>query len=575
MLSATYSPDDNKLRLYSDVRLGADTYARVKAAGFRWAPKQELFVAPAWTPEREDLLLELCGSIDDEDTSLVERAQERAERFEGHSARRAKDAERAHAAVERIADGIPLGQPILVGHHSEKRARKDAEKIESGMRRAVKMWETSQYWLARAEGALRHAKYKERPGVRARRIKTIEADKRKHERSKADLEYCLRFWRGEMKHKDGTPFTVTHENALAFCNVMDQGGLVLADGSHEWSAWSALNANRATVEYVQEQRLTMLPQRVAHHERWIAHCENRLAYERAMLDEAGGTAADRTKPEKGGACKCWASPGHGRGWSYIKKVNKVSVTVEDNWGNGGQNFTRTIPLDKLSALMSKADVDAARSQGAPHFVESSYKNGFFLAVDATREPKPAPQPAAETPFDAMKETLEAGIQVVSAPRLFPTPPQLADLVAWLAEIQNGMHVLEPSAGTGSLLKAVRALQPDCLIIAIEINPSLAEACRPLADGVTCGDFLTWNEQASRTFDRIVMNPPFAGGSDIKHVEHALTFLRPGGRLVAVVANGPRQRDKLMPLAASWHDLPEDAFKEQGTSVRAAVLVIER
>ena len=35
-----------------------------------------------WTPEREDLLLELCGEIEDEDTTLIERAEARAERFE-------------------------------------------------------------------------------------------------------------------------------------------------------------------------------------------------------------------------------------------------------------------------------------------------------------------------------------------------------------------------------------------------------------------------------------------------------------------------------------------------------------
>ena len=37
-LSATYSPDDNKLRLYSATRLDKETYERVKDAGFRWAP---------------------------------------------------------------------------------------------------------------------------------------------------------------------------------------------------------------------------------------------------------------------------------------------------------------------------------------------------------------------------------------------------------------------------------------------------------------------------------------------------------------------------------------------------------
>ncbi len=47
MNTATYSPEDNKLRLYPSCRLDSETYARVKAAGFRWAPKQELFVAPA------------------------------------------------------------------------------------------------------------------------------------------------------------------------------------------------------------------------------------------------------------------------------------------------------------------------------------------------------------------------------------------------------------------------------------------------------------------------------------------------------------------------------------------------
>ena len=78
---ATYSPEDNKLRLYPDYRLDKEDYLKVKAAGFIWAPRQELFVAPAWSPSREDFLLKMCGEIGDEDTSLTERAEERAERI--------------------------------------------------------------------------------------------------------------------------------------------------------------------------------------------------------------------------------------------------------------------------------------------------------------------------------------------------------------------------------------------------------------------------------------------------------------------------------------------------------------
>lgn len=181
--TATYSPEDNKLRLYASERLDADLYKRVRDAGFIWAPKQELFVAPMWTPFRAALLEELAGEIGDEQTTLASRAEERAERFSGYTESRTRDAEQAARTVESISSGIPLGQPILVGHHSERRARKDQERIENGMRKAVKMWETAEYWKDRAAGVIRHANYKDRPQVRIRRIKGLQADLRRQERS--------------------------------------------------------------------------------------------------------------------------------------------------------------------------------------------------------------------------------------------------------------------------------------------------------------------------------------------------------------------------------------------------------
>lgn len=108
--SATYSPEDNKLRLYAAHRLDAEDYAKVKAAGFKWAPKQELFVAPKWTPEREDLLLEMCGEIGDEDYSPEERAADRAERFSNY-----RDKRRAEAGG--LADRFDAG-PSAFGHQS-------------------------------------------------------------------------------------------------------------------------------------------------------------------------------------------------------------------------------------------------------------------------------------------------------------------------------------------------------------------------------------------------------------------------------------------------------------------------
>ena len=150
---ASYDCSDDKIRIRASSRLDAETYARVKAAGFGWAPKQDLFYA-VWNPSREDLALELAGDIEDEETSLEERAAQRAERFSEYESHRARDAEQARKSVSAIADGIRLGQPILVGHHSERHDRKDAEKIESGMRKATKLWDTSQYWQDRAASAI-------------------------------------------------------------------------------------------------------------------------------------------------------------------------------------------------------------------------------------------------------------------------------------------------------------------------------------------------------------------------------------------------------------------------------------
>jgi hypothetical protein len=389
--TATYSPDDNKLRLYASTRLSPDDYARVKAAGFRWAPQQDLFVAPMWTPGREDLLLELAGEIGDEDTSLADRANERAERFDRYHDRRLSDAERTHASVSAIANGIPLGQPILVGHHSERRARRDVDRIRRGTVKAVQLWRTSEYWTRRAAGAVRHAKYKERPDVRARRIKTVEAAARKAGRALAESDaFAARWRRLDDPHTDGRDCDDELRRRRAEWLADHDHGYYAAQHTHSsgyvgpYSYAEALRDPSITPAMVRAVALANHARLRADTERWLEHYANRLAYERAMLADAGGTVTDRTAPQVGGACRCWASPRGG--WSYITRVNRVSVTVLDNCGNGGANFTRTIAFDKLTAVMSEAAVAEARAQGSLY--ETADRTGFHLTSDAacTRPP---------------------------------------------------------------------------------------------------------------------------------------------------------------------------------------------
>lgn len=70
-------------------------------------------------------------------TTRRERLERRAEQRRAWAEKAEARSDAAHDRVHQIADGIPFGQPILVGHHSERGARRDQARMESGMRTAV------------------------------------------------------------------------------------------------------------------------------------------------------------------------------------------------------------------------------------------------------------------------------------------------------------------------------------------------------------------------------------------------------------------------------------------------------
>lgn len=75
-----------------------------------------------------------------------EKLEARKERLEARARKaRAESASREKTA-RTIMDGIPLGQPILVGHHSERRARKDRERIHTNLKKAWDAAERAAYY---------------------------------------------------------------------------------------------------------------------------------------------------------------------------------------------------------------------------------------------------------------------------------------------------------------------------------------------------------------------------------------------------------------------------------------------
>lgn len=116
----------------------------------------------------------------------VERAEERADRFADYAGNAADRSQAAYEGVRRIGDGIPFGQPILVGHHSERRARRDIERMDAGMRRSVQEGDKANHWAGRAAAAGAYAEFRNAPGRTLRRIAKLEADLRRVERRLAD-----------------------------------------------------------------------------------------------------------------------------------------------------------------------------------------------------------------------------------------------------------------------------------------------------------------------------------------------------------------------------------------------------
>ncbi len=365
--TATYDPNENKLRLYATRRLDPDLYQAARDLGFRWAPKQECFICPAWSPAAEDFLLTLCDEIDDEDTTPEERATARAERFEGYAEHREADASAAHTKVHQILDHIPLGQPILVGHHSERRSRADQQRIHDGTQKAVDNWNRSAYWTHRAERAIAHAQYKQRPDVRARRIKTLEKDLRRWKQRQLEAQSFLVRWQDLEPYDQEQALRIANHDHLHHC-------FPLADYPREppvsqyegsMSLWSALDSGIITAAQAADIAIPSHDAMIDYAERWIQHLEHRLTYERAMLEADGGILADQTTPQVGGAVSCWVQGGK---WIPILKVNKVSVTVQDNHGNGGRDFTRTIPFDQLKGIKTPTEWQALCAAAQPQEV---------------------------------------------------------------------------------------------------------------------------------------------------------------------------------------------------------------
>jgi hypothetical protein len=177
---------------------------------------------------------------------------------------------------------------------------------------------------------------------------------------------------------------------------------------------------------------------------------------------------------------------------------------------------------------------------------------------------------------------------------FATPEPLGYKMTEWANLKPGDSVLEPSAGHGAI---ARFFPSDTKNVAIEPSTELAPRVKMAMNG---GEVLTHsfeNYYVGNKFNAVVMNPPFGSGGKtaIDHVAKAFRHLKDGGRLVAVIPDGPSANKHLEKwlygnetaenkqeragepdaMLIKTISLPDVTFERAGTKVKTKVIIIDK
>jgi hypothetical protein len=454
--TVTYSPDDDKLRLYVG-RVPRDEYERLRAAGFVSTPKQDCDFVATWTPGREDLAseyLEDGEDIGDEDYTPEDRAADKAERFEGYRDNRRSD---AHG----FADAYDAG-PSAFGHQNRGRAERQAKRHERKRGHALGQWSKAEYWQHRTEAVIRHALHRYSPVVRRGRILRLEAEQRKHEAGRQAYATRYAAWQRIATMDGADELLPLNEVGYADCGKMNAAQrlayTIAGDGRSWWSVYhpSSEEANEEArrvwkhgfgaydlltkTEFIGKAFERLTPRQVAelylaknprpdtpdtYDARWSAHYELRLAYERAMLEAEGGTAA-AADIEPGGWIR---TNGRARGclndaaagWVQVQKVNKSPatgrVTSVKVWGTTtgwseqhGERITKpalvTLDVERLPENAYRAPTDEERAE---------FQREQKAAKAKAKASKPK-TPSLVNPTDEDAERLQAIVNAATTDR---------------------------------------------------------------------------------------------------------------------------------------------------------------
>ena len=168
-------------------------------------------------------------------------------------------------------------------------------------------------------------------------------------------------------------------------------------------------------------------------------------------------------------------------------------------------------------------------------------------------------------------------------QFFPTPSIIADRLVQLAEIEKEHTILEPSAGQGAIIEAIRKVSKKVIgyYELVKQNKDILESKE--LNTLCLGDDFIENKVLVK-FDRIVANPPFTKNQDIIHLLKMYDCLNNNGILVCITSTswerGTQKKQLefkqwLKSVNAEILKIDAGSFKESGTNIETRIIKIKK
>jgi phospholipid N-methyltransferase len=249
----------------------------------------------------------------------------------------------------------------------------------------------------------------------------------------------------------------------------------------------------------------------------------------------------------------------------------------------------------LDTIMRRPQYPDPKYSHNADFIKQLNKTGIkteemYIAAKADLEGLGNQKVAEKTDEEKIRE-LEVDLIGRKIDGFFPTPATVIEKMIAQVSITSGMTILEPSAGNGNILDAIRKYCTNnsienVTLHACEVNYNLRNILEAKGYHIIASDCLTLTPE-NGLYDLILMNPPFERKQDIHHVKAMYELLKPGGKLVSVmtesafVGNDNTSKDFQRWYIPKGHNISmgQGAFMDRSTlrqtGVNTRILILKK